>query len=213
MSRKRFCVLGVLIATTLWHAVVLAQAKDDGVSERAKRQAENPFKWIIMQDDKPRTRNAAAVQNEKDKKPVAPAVASAGAPAIGNKPVAESVPVPESQPMQLVAPAPADPPPTLVAVAATPQVAAEPIEVDEPLRPIKSVAPELPQSLVKRGISEGSVKVRFTVNPDGSIDSSEVVTTTNRSLNGLVLTALKEWRFAPIKRQQSAAIVFAFKDE
>ena len=62
----------------------------DTAAERTKRQAENPYKWIIMQDDKPRAKAAAKPQPsaDREKKPAptppsspAPERAARGAPA------------------------------------------------------------------------------------------------------------------------------------
>jgi TonB family protein len=225
MTRKALAVFGVLAITSLLTLPVFAQTApaDEGATERAKRQAENPFKWIIMQDDKPRAKSAAAAQAEKEKKEKAAAAASAStaaptakpAPAPEPAPAAVAQPAPQVvQPKEVVVTPPPAPAPKEVAVITPPPAPAPaPVEEDEALKPLKQVAPELTRDLITKGITQGLVRVRFTVTPDGNVDNPEVVNTTSRYLNNTVLYAVKQWKFAPIKKPQTISIEFAFKQD
>jgi TonB family protein len=51
----------------------------ESVSDRTRRLADNPLKWIMMQDDRPRRGNAPASANAQ--RPATPAAAAATAPA------------------------------------------------------------------------------------------------------------------------------------
>lgn len=51
----------------------------ESVSDRTRRLADNPLKWIMMQDDRPRRGNAPAPANAQ--RPATPAAAAAAAPA------------------------------------------------------------------------------------------------------------------------------------
>jgi uncharacterized iron-regulated membrane protein len=71
----------LVTSTLLWSGYVHAQPSGssraqssespESAAERTKRQADNPYKWIIMQDDKPRAKGAAKPPPavERDKKP------------------------------------------------------------------------------------------------------------------------------------------------
>ncbi|MGL4576232.1 MAG: energy transducer TonB [Burkholderiaceae bacterium] len=188
-------------------------------SERAKRQADNPFRWIMIQDDKPRPKKDEP--KERRAPAAAPAAAREAAPAAAP---AVAAPVPRSfeprtpaaavaapAPAQNAAPiqnppAPAEP---ALAAAAPAKIQPEP-EPEEPLRVLAQAQPELTRQIITANIDKGSVRVKYTVNPDGSVGDAEIVSTTNRVLNSSVLAALKQWKYAPIKAARETQVEFAF---
>lgn len=195
---------------------------DEGASDRAKRQAENPLKWIMMLDDKPRQ----ATKPGEKKAPAAQATRGGGA-----EPAAATSPAPARA---AAAAAPATPPAKTAAAPATPAaapaVAAEPSaaataaaaiapamaarepepELPEPMKLIVQVTPELNRDVMNRGIRNGRVKVKFNVLPDGSTADVEITSSTNRFLNNTVLNAVRQWKYAPIKRMQEHGAEVAF---
>jgi TonB family protein len=204
-------------------------------SERAKRMSENPYKWIMIMDDKPRPKKDEP--REPRRAPAAPAAtAPAPAPAATAAPAAAAAPptprsfeprVPANQAAaQPAAPAPiptapavVNPPvPTVVAPAAAPSpalAAASPAlrdaeAEDEPLRALKQVQPEMTRQIATSGVTQGRVRAKFTVALDGSVTNPEIVNSTNRVLNSSVLTALAQWKYAPIKEPRDAQVEFAF---
>jgi outer membrane biosynthesis protein TonB len=58
-----------------------------------------------------------------------------------------------------------------------------------------------------------SIKVQFTVMPDGSVNNPLITASTNRRMNSYVLTAVGQWRYAPIVEARLQEVEFAFKPE
>lgn len=93
MSAIRLTALAAVLCALLGaHAISLAQTaqpapssgnaqgnSQESVSDRTRRLADNPLKWIMMQDDRPRRGNAPAPANTQ--RPATPAAAAAAAPA------------------------------------------------------------------------------------------------------------------------------------
>lgn len=63
-------------------------------------------------------------------------------------------------------------------------------------RPISTAQPRLPTA-AKRMNLRGTVKVQFTVDAQGRVQSPQIVSSANPALNQPVLDALKQWRFEP----------------
>jgi TonB family protein len=203
-------------------------------SERAKRMSENPYKWIMIMDDKPRPKKDEP--REPRRAPAAPAVAPAAtapasAPAAAAPAAAAAQPTPRSfeprVPANQAAAQPAAPasiptapavvnPPVPTVVAPAPALAAASPALrdaeaeDEPLRALKQVQPEMTRQIASSGVTQGRVRAKFTVTPDGSVINPEIVNSTNRVLNGSVLAALAQWKYAPIKEPRDAQVEFAF---
>jgi TonB family protein len=218
---------------TVWAqqpAAGAAEPDPNAPSERAKRQADNPYKWIMILDDKPRPKKDDG--KEKRGTPAAgPARDSAGTAVTSPNPATARAAERTVTPASAAATAPPTTPalrsttPGQVESAAVPQVAApEPAlaaaspklveeELEEPLKPLKQVQPEMTRQILSANLAKGSVRVKYTVNTDGSVSNPEVVTSTNRVLNGPVLAALGKWQYEPIKkaRETQAEIVFDFR--
>jgi protein TonB len=64
----------------------------------------------------------------------------------------------------------------------------------------KVIAPKLPESAVKKGIS-GWVEVVFTVRTDGKVDNVEVRNASPADVfNDAAIRAVRQWRFEPVER-------------
>ncbi len=205
---------------------------EESPSDRAKRQAENPMKWIMMLDDKPRQVNNKPAEK---KAPAAPAARGGGA-----EPAAVATPAaaPAAAPAR-AAPAAAAPARTAaVATAAAAPAAVVPVAVDssaaataaaaiapamaprepepelpEPLTLLTQVQPELTRDVLNRGIRKGNVKVKFNVMPDGSVADVEVTESSNRALHSSVINAVRKWKYAPVKRMQGHGADISFNLE
>ena len=206
-------------------------------AERAKRDGDKVFHWILIHGDKPR-KPVATVAPKEDRAP--PAVArvkpaarapsgrvdeaavetsSTSAAPLSAAPQASLASAPAS------APAPALDPATTraasaslasaaLAVPTAPAAAAAPIEDDSPdtLTPLSQAEPKFPISLV-RALRTGQVRVKFTVQPDGSVADPTVIGTSSARLNPSALAAVAQWRFAPVRKAQQGVVELGFKDE
>jgi TonB family protein len=84
-----------------------------------------------------------------------------------------------------------------------------------PVQPPRLVAlrqdpPELPRNLQNTGV-QGSVRVGFSVNLDGSTADIRVLSSTNARLNDAAVKAVGKWLFQPIETQGLAEIDFVFE--
>jgi outer membrane biosynthesis protein TonB len=166
-------------------AAASAPAAELTPKERAQRDADKFFKWILIHSDKPRK---AGVNRTDDKREERPAVAAGVKPAA---PIAAAA----ASPVPVVS----APPPAGVAPVAETQTAAAPLAAvetrmtatapalpivlgadtaDEVLTPLSRTGPKFPPSVL-RSLSKGNVKVRFTVLPDGSVAEPAVVTSSD----------------------------------
>lgn len=205
-------------------------------SERAKRDAEKVFHWIMIHSDKPRKVRDA---NEKPATAAAPAavapkpvakVARAGEGSAEGAVTAAPAPV-RSTPAATVATAPAAPPvsavdneaarmsnaaiarnapPAAMPDAAAPPAVAAPEEAEiEQLVPVAQVEPQFPRA-VMLDLRKGTVRVRFEVLPDGSVSTPSVVATTSVRLNRAALAAVSQWRFQPVREAQEGMVELGF---
>ena len=166
-------------------AAASAPAAELTPKERAQRDADKFFKWLLIHSDKPRK---AGVNRTDDKREERPAVAAGVKPAA---PIAAAA----ASPVPVVS----APPPAGVAPVAETQTAAAPLAAvetrmtstapalpivlgadtaDEVLTPLSRTDPKFPPSVL-RSLSKGNVKVRFTVLPDGSVAEPAVVTSSD----------------------------------
>lgn len=218
-------------------AVVASEAN---LSDSVKKQAASPYKWILLNNNNVRApkkdapkdpapsaaasaapATAATVGNSTVAAAAAAArraevfeaarVAAAASAAAAAAPIA-AAPVPVVA--ALVAPPPvvvaavAPPPPRPLQPPPPPPPA--PKKVNTELVVLTQVEPRLTPSML-RDITQGSVKVSFLVNPDGSTADVKVDSSTSRSLNGPVMAAVREWKYKPIDIPQRTEIELAFK--
>ena len=194
--------------------------------ERAKREGDQVFRWILIHSDKPRKPVPA-----KEDKPAAvvtrvkPTVRSAEPVAEANAP-ATTATAARPAPAAGAATGPASPPPAAVeaagesalakatdATAATSAPPAAPAEDSgtEALTLVSQTEPKFPAALL-RTLRTGQVQVKFTVLPDGSVTEPAVVSTSNPRLNPSALTAVAQWRFAPVRRAQQGIVDLGFNN-
>ncbi|HEV8312701.1 MAG TPA: TonB family protein, partial [Burkholderiaceae bacterium] len=82
-------------------------------------------------------------------------------------------------------------------------------DTEEPLVLKAQVDPEFPGGLM-RNLRKGTVQVKFTVQPDGTVGSTEVVKTTHARLNTAAMAAVKQWRFEPLRHAQLGIVELGF---
>jgi len=199
--------------------------------ERARREGDQVFRWILMHSDKPR--KAAVPKDDKPatvvtrvKPPVRvaePAVevtanaTPSAAPQRAAPPIA-TVAMPEAAPPPAPSPAPepvmvskAEMTATAAVVPPAPPAAAPDADATESLRPVSQEEPKFPVNLV-RTLRTGLVQVKFTVLPDGSVAEPAVISTSNARLNPSALAAVAQWRFAPVRKPQQGVVELGFNN-
>ncbi len=160
----------------------------------------------------------------------APAAAPSAAPAptttaaaetptaVAAAPQAAPEPEPELEraPVVLASAAPTPAPAAPMAAAAR---AAEPPpkpaeeEVEEPLKLLAKVEPSIPRQLAQNNFRSGFAQVQFTVGPDGLVQQASVIKASHSRLGTAAVEAVKQWRFAPIRKAREAAVEVAFKGD
>lgn len=193
--------------------------------ERAKREGDQVFRWILIHSDKPRKPVAA-----KEDKPAAvvtrvkPPVRSAEPVVEANAPATTAA---TTATAARAATGPASPPPAAVeaagesalanaagaaATTSPPPVAATEQSGTEALTLVSQTEPQFPASLL-RTLRTGQVQVKFTVLPDGSVAEPAVVSTSNPRLNPSALAAVAQWRFAPVRKAQQGVVDLGFNND
>jgi TonB family protein len=232
--------LSVMGASSAWAqaAAPAPQPPNTEAVEKAQRETDKVFKWILIQADKPKRPDAkpataVTVAPAPAPKPVARAkgegiterVTPSASQAEAAKGVAAAAPAAAPTPAAKTETASAAPLVPQTAEPAAPQAdatlalapsstatkpppAPEP-EDDVPLVLQKQVDPEFPPSVMQR-LQKGSVQVRFEVLPDGSVRQREVVKTSHPRLNAAALDAVAQWRFQPLKHSQFGVVELAF---
>lgn len=223
--------------TSLW---ALAQTttpppSEVAPSERAKRDADKVFHWIMIQGDRTRKAPLAGAKDTKDAKDDRPAAKPVRAAAPEATPtrarpdastaaVAPVNPKPAGKPVEHLAEAPApaasptaavdSPKPDdarLARIEPGSRAAAPAVSDDAPqgLVALAQPAPQFPAS-VMRALRRGTVQVRFDVLTDGSVANLEVLKTTSARLNSAAIEAVGQWRFKPVSKVQTGAVEVGF---
>lgn len=216
-----------------------AQEAPKSELERAQKAADAVFHWIKLNADKGASRDKPAAPAPAPapvaRKPApapapvaaAPKPAAAPAPspaavappptAVAAAPQAAPEPEPELEraPVVLASAAPTPAPAAPMAAAAR---AAEPApkqeeEVEEPLRLLAKVEPTIPRQLQQGNFRTGFAQVQFTVGPDGSVQQASVIKASHTRLGTAAVEAVKQWRFAPLRKAREAAVEVAFKGD
>lgn len=81
-------------------------------------------------------------------------------------------------------------------------------ELDVPLRVLQSRFPEYPKQLRNANV-EGTVRVQFIIEPDGSVSSPQLIGSPQPELAALSLQAILRWKFAPPLKNGAATKVQA----
>ncbi|HEY1130856.1 MAG TPA: TonB family protein, partial [Roseateles sp.] len=128
----------------------------------------------------------------------------------------EPAPEPAPEPVTVAAaeptPAPAAPM-AAAAQAAEPPPAAEPEEAEKPLQLLSKVDPTVPRQMQQSGFRNGYAQVQFTVAADGSVQQASVIKASHARLGSAAVEAVRQWRFAPVRKTRQAAVEIAFKNE
>jgi len=242
--RRAFSTLLVAAVPGLTPFATLAQTatspSEVAPSERAKRDADKVFHWIMIQGDRTRKAPAAAAKDAKefkDERPAAKPVRVAAPEAAPARPKPDATiaatepsnPKPAGKPAErpsetpaspavpaAVAEAPRQDDPRVARIESGPGVAAPAVELtdDAPqgLVALAQPAPQFPAN-VMRTLRRGTVQVRFSVQTDGSVANLEVLNTTSPRLNAAALEAIGQWRFQPVSRVQTGAVEVGFNLE
>jgi TonB family protein len=243
------CKFGMALAALWPSAFASAQTAAPGASaasaaeltpaQRAKRDGDQVFHWILIHSDKPR--KPAAAKDEKPAvavthvKPPARTAARADepAPAASTATVTSSAASAASPRTAVAAAAPEATPAIAIAAVpdataasaavklatatmttpAAPAAAAAVVEDDAPesLRPLSQTEPKFPINLI-RSLRAGQVQVKFTVLPDGSVAEPEVLSSSHPRLNPPALAAVAQWRFAPLRKPQRGVVELGFNN-
>lgn len=222
-------------------AVAQQEAPKSEGMERAQKAADAVFHWIKLHADKgaPKPQPAPAPAPAPKKPAPAPtpvaaaprpapapaAAVSTPAPAPAPAPVAVAAPDPAVSAVAMAQPEPDPAPVALAAAVPTPTPAAslpaaaqavEPPaetaaeeESEEPLRLLSKVDPAMPRQMQRNGYAQ----VQFTVAPDGSVQQASIVKTSHARLGNAAVEAVRQWRFAPLRKAREAAVEIAFKTE
>jgi TonB family protein len=206
------------------------------IPDWVKKQADNPVKWIIQQENKPKAKTAVeekaitkkavakkAGRAEEEAVVATPAPAPitttvrAAAPASAGASASPSTNItakPAEEPAAVAVEAPAVAPiPAVAALAPPPEPKAPPPPLIEELVPINQPQPVLNREVLQAGIRSGRVLVSFTVNTDGSVKDPAVTETSDRLLNRSVIAAVKQWVYKPINKPQTKTVEIAFQLE
>jgi TonB family protein len=164
---------------------------DTAPSEAARRAALSPYRFIIQNASAPARKPApvalpaatpAAAAPEPKRSAPAPVQQAAAQPSVAmQKPV--EAPPPEPAPEPAVA-----------------SLSRKPVEPPQPKRdviPIRTDEPRLPAVLMREH-PNGTVRVHFDINPDGSVGDVKVMASTNRALNKASIEAVQKWKFEPV---------------
>ena len=220
------------LATPPVFAQTTASPSEIAPSERAKRDADKVFHWILIQGDRTRKAPVAAPKDTsaKDDRPAAKP-ARLAAPDVPARPKAEPTVAanPPSQPVTkpaealsatgtqaVAADAPKPDPARMARAESALQAAAPAVELsaDAPqgLVVIAQPAPQFPVN-VMRTLRRGTVQVQFSVLTDGTVGNLEVLKTTSPRLNAAALEAVGQWRFQPVAKVQTGAVEVGFNLE
>ena len=189
------------MAQTQAAASAATPASSAAPSEAARRQALGPFRFILQNASAPaRTKPAAAAVDPKRAAPAVPIEQSATVAPKAQPPAAAPAPPP------VEAPPPVAPP---VTAAKAPPQAAPAAPMRKPLVAVKQDPPVLTGALLREQ-PEGTVRVGFDINPDGSTGGVKVLSSTNRKLNNVAMEAVTGWRFKPIDDVRPTEIELVF---
>ena len=198
---RRIQAIGWLLAVA-WGVSQAQQAPLTDV-ERARRDADSPLRWIKLHADTPAKSPPAKAEPAKPElpkpAPVKPALAKSPLNKASTAAAATSAAVASAdaasasaQPQEAKSAAPA---PT-------------PAPADD-LAPLRRTDPQWDAELMS-ALRRGRVEVRFTVAAKGTLTAAEVISSTDPQLDGAALSAISQWRFAPMSAAHSASVEFGF---
>lgn len=181
----------------------------------ARKAAPAPAPVAAAPKPAPSAAPAPAPQPTLAAAPAAPAPAAVEAPpqvAAAAEPEPEPVGAPVVLASAAPTPAPAAPMAAAERAAEPPPTPAEE-EVEEPLKLLAKVEPTIPRQLQQGSFRSGFAQVQFTVGTDGSVQQASVIKASHNRLGLAALDAVKQWRFAPLRKAREAAVEVAFKGD
>ncbi|KQV60787.1 hypothetical protein ASC95_04985 [Pelomonas sp. Root1217] len=202
---------------------------DKGANRQAPAPAPSPAPAAAPRKPAPSPVAAAPRPAPAPTPSAAPSTASSTAPAlnaatavapstvaIASQAAPEPEPELERTPVLLASAAPTPAPAAPLAAAAR---AAEPPpkpaeeEAEEPLKLLAKVEPAIPRQLQQGNFRSGFAQVQFTVGPDGAVQQASVIKASHSRLGTAAVEAVKQWRFAPVRKAREAAVEVAFKSD
>lgn len=219
-------------------AVAQQEAPKSDSLERAQKAADAVFHWIKLNADKganrqqpaapapaPAARKATPVASAPRPAPApgptvapttTPAQASVAPPVVTAATQTPPEPEPEGAPVVLAsaAPTPAPAAPMAAAAQAVEPPKPAPEEREEPLKLLAKVEPTIPRQLQQQGSFRGGfAQVQFTVAPDGTVQQASVIKASHSRLGTAAVDAVRQWRFAPVRKTREAAVEVAFNPD
>jgi TonB family protein len=196
-------------------------ASEPSAMERSRRQSENVYKFIKQFADTPRKPDAAPARPKTEavaapapapvRRPDTQSVATPAAPtstAPDAAPAAATTAIGNNAPVQAPS-APAAATPAPAAAPTAPAVAAVEEEEDDELQLIAQVDPIYPRGM--QGAPEsGKATIALTVQPDGSVSETSIVSASHRRFGKPAADAVAQWRFAPIKTARTVRVEIGF---
>ena len=90
--------------------------------------------------------------------------------------------------------------------------AAQPVLAVGDIVLVERVEPKFPTQAIREGISAGTVTVKFTVQPDGSVANPSVTAATPRRgvFDDAAMRAVIKWKFKPISAPRDTSVVVEF---
>ncbi|RZU01266.1 TonB family protein [Rivibacter subsaxonicus] len=213
-----------------------APAKTSDEMERAQRDADKVFRMIIINSDAPRKKRAVDGGTPAANAPAAPkapsAVAASSLSPAASAALAARLADPgrpaEVARVESSAPAPAAvqvaaapaaatvlPGSAAAVLAAPPAAASAPAEEedddedDSPLVVTSQTRPSFKPALIQE-LRKGTVRVKFEIQPNGSVGKQEIVSSSHRGLNSAALSAVGQWKFQPIQKPRQVQVEVGF---
>src|SRR3569832_379990 len=168
-----------------------ASNSDNAPSEAARRAAASPYRFILQNATAPARKPAPAPAPTAIAEPKKTTPAPAPVQQAAARPAA-AAPAPASA-VETPPPEPAPEPP----VAALTRKPVEPPQPKRAIIPITTDEPRLP-AIVMRENPNGTVRVHFDIQPDGSVGDVKIMSSTTRSLTRPTSDAVSRWKFEPV---------------
>ena len=79
---------------------------------------------------------------------------------------------------------------------------------------VKKVPPEFPAEAARQSISQGSVRAKMNIDPDGKVSGVEILEAEPRKVFDKAVTrALMDWKFEPSGQKGTHEVKLVFKNE
>ncbi|PIM54618.1 hypothetical protein CS062_03070 [Roseateles chitinivorans] len=79
---------------------------------------------------------------------------------------------------------------------------------------VKKVPPEFPAEAARQSISQGSVRAKMNIDPDGKVSGVEILEAEPRKVFDKAVTrALMDWKFEPSGQKETHEVKLVFKNE